>query len=394
MKRNKVIHILLCAVMIFSMLAACSQSVPTETQTTVKRTTQVDEVTISPEVEKTAEKTKEIVAAGENIGSDITISASPKEETSVIDEGALESDGTVEQENIPYDGTNTGKGKSLLGKCTGLTYYSQADSRWASVVYTSSNKKSQTIKSSGCGPTCAAMVVSSSKGAITPNTMAKLFVDNGYRTKSNGTAWSVWSFVADYFNFKKYRTTSNINIALSYLKTDKNKDGASDYFVVASCGSGLFTTSGHYVLFVADKNGTVTVYDPYYYKGKFNTPSRRAAKVKTSGNIAYVTEAKLKKYGNTKSFWIFSNDYSKPKKRTTTKKPATTKKVTYKTTVGKTYTLKGKTTLYSKSNLTGKKYSYLPKTKVKVLSHASASVDKIKVIKTGRIAYIKSAKLK
>ena len=238
------------------------------------------------------------------------------------------------------------------------------------------------------------MVVSSSKGAITPNTMAKLFVDNGYRTKSNGTAWSAWSFVADYFNFKKYRTTSNINTALSYLKTDKNKDGASDYFVVASCGSGLFTKSGHYVLFVADKNGTVTVYDPYYYKGKFNTPSRRAAKVKTSGNIAYVTEAKLKKYGNTKSFWIFSNDYSKPKKRTTTKKPATTKKVTYKTTVGKTYTLKGKTTLYSKSNLTGKKYSYLPKTKVKVLSHASASVDKIKVIKTGRIAYIKSAKLK
>ena len=75
MKRNKVIHILLCAVMIFSMLAACSQSVPTETQTTAKRTTQANEVTISSEVEKTAEKTKEIVAAGENIGSDNTISS-------------------------------------------------------------------------------------------------------------------------------------------------------------------------------------------------------------------------------------------------------------------------------------------------------------------------------
>lgn len=394
MKRNKVMHILLCAVIIVSMLAACSQPVPTETQTMVNQTTKADEVTISPEVEKTADETKEIVAAGDDIATDNVIAQSQADESGVEIEQAIEADAVVEQENIPYDGTNTGKGKSLLGKCTGLTYYSQADSRWASVVYTSSNNKSQTIKSSGCGPTCAAMIVSSSKGAITPNTMAKLFVDNGYRTKSNGTAWSAWSFVADYFDFKEYKTTSNINTALSYLKTDKNNDGVSDYFVVASCGSGLFTTSGHYVLFVADKNGTVTVYDPYYYKGKFDTPSRRAAKVKTSGNIAYVTEANLKKYGNTKSFWIFSNDYAKPKKQTTAKKPAITKKVTYKTTVGKTYTLKGKTTLYSKSNLTGTKYSYLPKTKVKVLSHASASVDKIKVIKTGRIAYVKTNKFK
>ena len=394
MKRNKVIHILLCAVIIVSMLAACSQPVPTETQTTVNQTAKVDEVTISPEVEKTADETKKIVAAGNDIATDDVVAQSQADESSVEIEQAIEADAVVEQENIPYDGTNTGKGKSLLGKCTGLTYYSQADSRWASVVYTSSNNKSQTIKSSGCGPTCAAMVVSSSKGAITPNTMAKLFVDNGYRTKSNGTAWSAWSFVADYFDFKEYKTTSNINTALSYLKTDKNKDGVSDFFLVASCGSGLFTSSGHYIVLTADKNGTVTVYDPYYYKGKFDTPSRRAAKVKTSGNIAYITESNLKKFGNTKSFWIFSNDYTKPKKQTTTKKPATTKKVTYKTTVGKTYTLKGKTTLYSKSNLTGTKYSYLPKTKVKVLSHASASVDKIKVIKTGRIAYVKTNKFK
>lgn len=55
--------------------------------------------------------------------------------------------------------------------------------------------------------------------------------------------------------------------------------------------------------------------------------------------------------------------------------------------IGKTYRLKAKTILYSKSDLSGTKYNYLAQTKLKVLSHASASVDKIKVIATGREAY-------
>ena len=65
------------------------------------------------------------------------------------------------------------------------------------------------------------------------------------------------------------------------------------------------------------------------------------------------------------------------------------KKVTYKTTVGKHYRLKGKTYLYKKQNLTGIKYEYLPKTEIIVKKHISASVDKVKVVKTGRVAYAK-----
>ncbi len=134
------------------------------------------------------------------------------------------------------------------------------------------------------------MVVSSSKGAILPATMAKLFVDNGYRTKSNGTAWSAWSFVADYFNFNEYATTSNVDKALNYLKKDKNKDGVSDYFIVTSCNYGLFTTSGHYIVLVGYNGGTISVYDPYSYIGKFDTPSRKVAGAKLSGNTVFVSK--------------------------------------------------------------------------------------------------------
>ena len=291
-----------------------------------------------------------------------------------------------------------------------------------------------------------------------PATMAKLFVDNGYRTKSNGTAWSAWSFVADYFNFKEYAITSNIDKALNYLKKDKNKDGISDYFIVASCNYGLFTTSGHYIVLVGYNGGTISVYDPYSYVGKFNTPSRKVAGAKLSGNTVFVSEKNFKKYGNTVNYWVFSNDYKKKKskaKKNITKYVATQsqalnvrakanksskvltqlkkgtkvtvtkvsgswsyitapakgwvstaylsstkvvadkpKKVAYKTTVGKHYRLKGKTYLYKNKKLTGIKYEYLPKTEIVVQKHISASVDKVKVVKTGRVAYINSSNIK
>ena len=117
------------------------------------------------------------------------------------------------------------------------------------------------------GPTSAAIVVSSSKGAILPTTMASLFVDNGYRTASNGTAWSAFSFIADYFDFNEYHSTSNFDKMLSYL-SQKDTKGNSKYFVIASCGSGLFTSGGHYIVLVADTNGMITVYDPYLYNRK------------------------------------------------------------------------------------------------------------------------------
>lgn len=266
------------------------------------------EIIVSNETQEVVDETIETVDKGKDISTTEVIESSEEEEINITDEGALEIDAVIEQENISYNGDNTGDGLSLLGAYQGLTYYSQADSRWANVMFSSVGDSSQTMKSSACGPTSAAIIVSSSKGAILPITMANLAVDNGYRTANNGTAWAYFPFVADYFDFNEYYTTSNFDTAMNYLKTDNDKDGNSDYYIVCSCGSGLFTSGGHYIALVANNGGTITVYDPYLYSGKFNTASRRNAGVVVSGNSAYVSESSFRNYANYRYFWIFSND--------------------------------------------------------------------------------------
>ena len=453
-KISIVLSMLLCMLLIFAGCSTGNEVIETTTKTT-EAVTVSEEIIVSDEVEKIVDDTAESVAAGEDLSTDEIIESDLKEEENIVDEGVLEADGTVEQENISYDGTNTGKGATLLAGAPTLTYYNQADSRWGSILYTSKGDKTQTIRSSGCGPTSAAMIITASKGVITPPTIAKLFVDNHKRTADNGTDWSAWSFIADYFDFDEFHTTSSFSTMTSYLKQDKNKDGISDYFVVASCGYGLWTTGGHYIC-VIDYIPETDEYicgDPYYYVGKYNTASRKAAKVKISNNFAYVKSTAFKTYSNVKCYWIYSNDSpSASKDKPTTEKPTTKTTTKYVKTKGSNlnvrkgpgtnytvvrqlkngskvteyetkngwsrignnewvssdylttsapkstattpkvayiyvpatgryayceysaiekyngyYRLKARTTLYSKSNLTGTKYDYLAKTKVKIL---------------------------
>lgn len=292
-----------------------------ETITTIK------DVVISEDTKELAIQTKEATNKNRMLGTKKIIESSIQEEQ-ILEEEQLEIDAQVEQENISYDGGASGQGLNLLGKHQGLTYYSQADSRWANVMYSSVNNKKQTMRTSACGPTSAAMIVSASKGAILPTTMAKLSVDNGYRTVNSGTAWSFYSFVADYFDFREYYTTDNFNMAMSYL-SQKKSDKSSKYYIIASCGNGLFTVGGHYIVLTGLDNKTLKVYDPYLYKGKFNTSSRKKANVKINGNIAEVSENNFKKYANYKRFWVFSNDEENDEKDNEAKKSPTIKNNTY-----------------------------------------------------------------
>ena len=367
----------------------------------------IKEIVVSEETQSEVADTKNAVENGGKVETKEIAKSTIKEEEEVTDEGAdeslLEADALVEQENISYDGDNAGKGLNLLGKWQGLTYYSQADSRWATKLYTSTNNHSQTMKSSACGPTCSAMVVSSAKGAILPTTLASLSVDNGYRTANSGTAWAFYPFLADYFGFKEYHKTDDFNKAMAYL-SEKNAIGTSKYYIICSCGSGLFTSSGHYIVLASLNGNTIQVMDPYLYNGKFNTASRRNANVEVKGTSAYVSKANFERYANAKSFWIFSNDKgneqkkssdSQVKKTTATKTTSTKKtKSKIKNTVGKKKTLKKKCYLYKKKNLSGKKYTYLKNTKIKVLKNISTKIDYVKVIATGRKAYIKISNYK
>lgn len=176
-----------------------------------------------------------------------------------IEEQEVEDEAFELQGEIAYEGDKARNWDIELGDYKGLTYYSQIDSRWKNNMYSSINNSSQTIGTSGCGPTSAAMIVTACKGAITPDTMSNLFAQYGYRSANNGTYWSAFRAVADEFDIG-YEETSSLNYAIDLLR--------DNHYVVVSCGNGLFTTNGHFIVIVGIDGDTLKIYDPYLYSRK------------------------------------------------------------------------------------------------------------------------------
>ena len=356
------------------------------------------------------------------------------EEEEIGKEQEVENEEFELQGQIAYEGSSQYPQVSL-GSYSGLTYYSQIDSRWKNHMYSSVSDSSQTIGTSGCGPTSAAMVVTAIKGTITPPEMADLFVNNGYRSASNGTYLSAFRWVADVFDIG-YQETYNLDMAVNLLK-DNN-------YLIVSVGNGLFTTGGHLMVITGIEGDTLKIYDPYLYSGKFETSTRRG-KVTVSGNTVYCSVDNFRRYANYTRFFaykhngnveentgnVITSNYTRYVKTSTgvgvnvrnapngSKISALsdgTSVTVYETsgnwsrigtnrwvssdylvstytnsnvynTIGQTRKTKA-CYLYSKSNLSGTKYTYKANTTVTILENISSNVDKVRVNSTGRIAYI------
>ena len=118
--------------------------------------------------------------------------------------------------------------------------YKQYDKKWASVMYSNHGDKKQTIKSSGCGPTAMADIVATLiDSEVTPVTLAELSLKWGCRTYSDGTTWSFFPKIADYYGFSKYVKSST----LATLKSCLDSGG----YIVASMGKGYWTSGGHFI---------------------------------------------------------------------------------------------------------------------------------------------------
>lgn len=125
--------------------------------------------------------------------------------------------------------------------------FKQGDSRWGKKMYSNHGDKSQTMATSGCGPTSASDIVHQWwDNSITPYDMALKALDWGCRTKNSGTTGSFFFKVANLYKASKYSTTSNIDNAIKCL----NEGG----YVVVCFGPGtkgkpwyqLHTKGGHY----------------------------------------------------------------------------------------------------------------------------------------------------
>ena len=360
------------------------------------------------------------------------------EEQEVSAEQEVESEDFELQGEIAYEGSSEYPQISL-GNYTGLTYYNQTDSRWRYHQYSSIGDSSQTIGTSGCGPTSAAMVVTAIKGTITPDTMGDLFVQYGYRSANSGTYWSAFRWTADVFDIG-YQECSSLDTAVDLVRNNN--------YVIASVGNGLFTTGGHFIVIVGIDGDTLKIYDPYLYSGKFDTSTRRG-KVTVSGNTVYCSIENFRNYANYKGFFAYKHDgnvqentgnvttstytryVSTNSKNLNVRSEAGTDKSivgslrkgtqvtvaesngswsriispvsgwvsnTYlsssysggNNTVGQTRKTK-RCYLYSNSNLTGKVYTYLANTTVTILQNVSSNVDKVRVNLTGREAYINTS---
>ena len=136
-----------------------------------------------------------------------------------------------------------------------MYYYNQGDIRWSSYLYGGSDPMLQY----GCGPTAAAMLISSFTNggeAITPVTIADWSSANGDYAPQSGSYHSLIPSVLTAYGFQVESVTDHSpQNAASLL--------SSGHILVALMGKGSLTQNGHFVLITKLlPDGNVSIADP------------------------------------------------------------------------------------------------------------------------------------
>lgn len=135
--------------------------------------------------------------------------------------------------------------------------YKQYDSRWKKIKYTITGSSSQTIGSSGCGPTSMADIMACwVDKKITPVEMCQYALKKGFRTRNSGTAWGFYKSIANAYpqGFSKFTQTKSMSTLKAAL--------AQGAFAVASMGPGYWTKGGHFICVYKMDNTYVYAKDP------------------------------------------------------------------------------------------------------------------------------------
>ena len=141
--------------------------------------------------------------------------------------------------------------------------YLQTDARWKSKPYRVTGEQS-TIGSAGCGPSCAAMVISTLTGkTVTPVDTCDWSIRHGYKALNQGTYYSYFvPQLKAYGSQCKQLLGSRILNQPQHPVHDQVKRYLSDgYYVIALMGPGTWTKGGHFVL-VWDWDSKVRINDP------------------------------------------------------------------------------------------------------------------------------------
>lgn len=128
--------------------------------------------------------------------------------------------------------------------------YLQTDARWKNKPYRVKGENA-TIGDSGCGPTAAAMLLSTLTGkTITPEDTCKWSVDHGYKALGNGTyyayfapqfaAYGIKCWQLNWVNAYRNPKATSFDETVKYLK--------QGYYAIALMKKGTWTSGGHFVV--------------------------------------------------------------------------------------------------------------------------------------------------
>ena len=141
--------------------------------------------------------------------------------------------------------------------------YLQTDPRWSKLPYRVPGETA-TIGGSGCGPTCAAMLIETLTGrTFTPEDACNWSVEHGYKALNQGTYYSYFVPQFQAFNIACQQLNSvnlygNSKSAIHDRALELLKCG---YYLIACMGPGTWTAGGHFVV-VWWEDGKVRINDP------------------------------------------------------------------------------------------------------------------------------------
>ena len=141
--------------------------------------------------------------------------------------------------------------------------YLQNDARWKAKPYRVTGEQS-TIGSAGCGPSCAAMVISTLAGkTVTPVDTCDWSMKHGYKALNQGTYYSYFvpQLKAYGIQCKQMLGGRILNQQQHPIHEQVKQYLSQGYYVIALMGPGTWTKSGHFVL-VWDWDSKVRINDP------------------------------------------------------------------------------------------------------------------------------------
>lgn len=143
--------------------------------------------------------------------------------------------------------------------------YFQTDPRWKNKDYSAAGEsQKRTIGSSGCGPSCAAMLIETLTGkTFTPADACAWSLAHGYKAPNQGTYYSYFpaQFKAHGIECRQLNRANvygKPNDPIHQKALELLKQG---YYLIAVMGKGFWTTSGHYVV-VWWADGKIRINDP------------------------------------------------------------------------------------------------------------------------------------